>query len=274
MPGVGGWTVNSVIDALAAAPTDPDTVYASAGGHIFVTTTHGLSWRQIDVPGYADHFFDLKVDPSDSRIAYAVRGLFGGGHVFQTMDGGHTWADISGNLPDLPAFTIALGADALYLGTDAGVYSSPDGGKSWSPFGEGFPDAQVRELIYDADLGVLAAGTHGRGMWEISLSKPAARAAALFLGATNGLLASVFSRVDASSPLRGYESRALTGTARADKSDRPSSSTELSPDSLDGTALRLRAYPEKGSDPLESAILAEFFTQSKGSDPGSDPFSG
>jgi photosystem II stability/assembly factor-like uncharacterized protein len=183
-PGVGGWTVSSVIDSLAVALSDPDTVYASAGGHIFTTTTHGASWNQIDVPGYADHFFDLKVDPNDSQVAYAVRGLFGGGHVFQTIDGGLTWADISGNLPDLPAFTIALGADALYVGTDTGVFSSDDGGKSWSRFGEAFPNARVRELVLNADLGILAAGTHGRGLWELSLSKPAFRPMALFLGAT------------------------------------------------------------------------------------------
>jgi photosystem II stability/assembly factor-like uncharacterized protein len=195
VPGVGGWTVSSAIDSLAPATGDPNTIYASAGGHLFVTTTHGAAWNAIDVPGYTDHFFDLQVDPTDRRIAYTARGLFGGGHVFQTIDGGLHWTDISGNLPDLPVFTIALGQSSLYVGTDAGVFSSEDGGKSWNPFGDGLPNAQVRQLVLNSDLGILAAGTHGRGLWEVRLAKlagnafPLARSApvsqALFYGAVS-----------------------------------------------------------------------------------------
>src|SRR5207253_1083777 len=33
-----GWTTTAVIDSLAAAPSDSNTVYAAAGGHLFATT--------------------------------------------------------------------------------------------------------------------------------------------------------------------------------------------------------------------------------------------
>jgi photosystem II stability/assembly factor-like uncharacterized protein len=173
--GMNGWTVNSPIDSVAVAPSDVNTIYASAGGHLFVTTNHGGSWNQIDVPGYADHFFDIQVDPADSQTAYAVRGVFGGGHVFQTTDGGQDWVDISGNLPDLPAHTLALGTGSLYLGTDAGVYFSQDGGTTWGRLGEGFPNAQVNELALNEGMGILAACTHGRGAWELALAALAPR---------------------------------------------------------------------------------------------------
>jgi photosystem II stability/assembly factor-like uncharacterized protein len=173
--GMNGWNFLSPIDSVAVAPSDVNTIYASPAGHILVTTDHGGSWRQIDVPGYADHFFDLKVDPADSQTAYAVRGVFGGGHVFQTTDGGQDWVDISGNLPDLPVHTLALGSGTLYVGTDAGVYFSQDGGATWDRLGDGLPNAQVNELALNEDLGILAAGTHGRGMWELSLGDLAPR---------------------------------------------------------------------------------------------------
>ncbi len=171
-PGVGGWTVSANIDSIAAAPSDADTIYASAGGHIFVTFDHGTSWQQRDVTGLAGpHFAALLADPTNNLIAYAVRDRFDGGHVFRTTDGGQNWSDISGDLPNLPANTIVLdprtSPNILYVGTDSGVFSSTDLGAHWSVFGADLPNAQVVELKLNLNLNILAAGTHGRGVWEI-----------------------------------------------------------------------------------------------------------
>jgi photosystem II stability/assembly factor-like uncharacterized protein len=169
-PGSGGWTAGDNIDAVAAAPSDINTLYATAGGHVFVTTDRGSSWQQRDVPGLADaHFRALLVDPSNSLNAYAVRDRFGSGHVFRTNNGGQTWSDISGDLPDVPANTIVadLAANVLYVGTDAGVYTSSNGGAQWVMFRQGLPNAQIVELRLNPALNILAAGTHGRGVWEI-----------------------------------------------------------------------------------------------------------
>ena len=182
-PNQSGWTSSAAIDSVAVAPSDADTLYASAGGHIFVTNNHGQTWMQRDVPGYADHFFDIKVDPNDAQTAYAVRGLFGGGHIFKTTDGGQNWTDISGNLPDLPAFVMVIGPGTLYLGTDAGVYETHNGGRRWKPLGRGMPSFQVKDLDLNTTYGILAAGTHGRGMWEIHVGGRLLRAGG---GATVG----------------------------------------------------------------------------------------
>jgi photosystem II stability/assembly factor-like uncharacterized protein len=168
-PGVGGWTVSSNVDSLAVAASDANTIYASAGGHLFVTFDDGVTWQERDIPGATDHIQDIQVDPANNLTALAVRDRFGGGHVFKTTDGGLTWADVSGNLPDLPAYTLAMdpSSGALYVGTDDGVYVSADQGGSWSRYGAGLPHAQVRQIELLPDLHLLAAGTHGRGMWEI-----------------------------------------------------------------------------------------------------------
>jgi photosystem II stability/assembly factor-like uncharacterized protein len=157
------------------------TVYASAGGHIFVTFDRGANWQQRDVPGLSDHFAALLVDGASNMIAYAVRDRFGSGHVFRTIDGGQNWTDISGDLPNLPTNTIVLDAGVtpglLYIGTDSGVFSSMDMGAHWSVFGVGLPNAQVVDLKLNLNLNILAAGTHGRGVWEIltRAGPPAAR---------------------------------------------------------------------------------------------------
>jgi photosystem II stability/assembly factor-like uncharacterized protein len=164
-----GWSAN--IDSVAAAGSDRNTVYATAGGHIFVTFDDGATWQQHDVAGVTDHFQKLLVDPGNNLVAYAVRDRFGAGHVYQTTDGGQNWADISGDLPDLPAYALALdGRTAtLYVGNDSGVYASTDGGSHWVRYQTGLPNVQVNDLELNPSLNILAAGTHGRGVWQILL---------------------------------------------------------------------------------------------------------
>jgi photosystem II stability/assembly factor-like uncharacterized protein len=181
-PGISNWpscTSCDNIDSLAMDPSDStttaNTIYVSAGAHIFVTFDHGATWGQRDIGGVGNpHFRSLLVDPANKLVAYAVRDRFDGGHVFQTSNGGLNWTNISGNLRNLPVNAIVLDKRStpgtLYVGTDAGVYVSTNQGVTWARFGTGFPDAQVVDLKLNTTLNILAAGTHGRGMWEISLS--------------------------------------------------------------------------------------------------------
>jgi hypothetical protein len=168
---VGGFTINATIDAIGLAKTDRNTIYVGDDqGNIFVTTNDGAAWTMRNIPGVSDHIQSLVVDPTNSMIVYATRDRFGTGKVFRSANGGTTWTDISGNLPDLPTYTLALDAtnNILYVGNDNGVFSSADGGATWAQFGTGLPNVEVRELIFNPTLSILAAGSHGRSVWEIS----------------------------------------------------------------------------------------------------------
>jgi photosystem II stability/assembly factor-like uncharacterized protein len=173
-PGVNGFNAaDQKVDSIAIAPSAPNTVYVTAGGSIFVTTNDGTTWTPINEPSFTDRFADLVVDPASSTTVYAVRNRFTGGpngHVFKTTNGGTNWTDISNNLPDTPTNAFALDPQngALYVGTDIGVYASDDGGTTWSVFQTGLPNVQVVELAENTSESLLAAGTHGRGMFEIS----------------------------------------------------------------------------------------------------------
>jgi hypothetical protein len=169
-PGVAGWTSNAPIENMAISKSSPNTIYATAGGHIFVTFNDGVAWQQIDVPGYTDQFRTIAIDPTNNLIAYVGRDQFTGGHIFKTINGGATWTDISGNLPDIPVNALVLDSrtNVIYAGTDAGVYATNNGGVTWAAFGAGMPNARVVELQLNPAENVLAAGTHGRGMFEIA----------------------------------------------------------------------------------------------------------
>jgi len=172
--GTAGWNPNgNTVDAVAIAPSDANTIYASTGGEfasssqIFISTNGGATWTEIDLPAGSGRVNQLAIDPKDSKIAYAVVNMFtgGGGHVFRTADGGATWTDISGNLPDEPTNAIAINGStgALYVGNDTGVYVSNDLGASWAALGVGLPYAQVVDLEYNPNSNLLGAATHGRG---------------------------------------------------------------------------------------------------------------
>jgi hypothetical protein len=171
-PGLNGWTSTAPIDSIAISKTKPGTIYATAGGDIFVTFNNGSLWKKIDVPTATDHFSEIDVDPTNNLVAYVVRDQFNGGsaagHVFRTINGGATWIDISANLPNVPANTLVIDprTNILYVGTDQSVFASINGGTSWVNFGSGLPNARVIELQLNPFDNILAAGTHGRGMFE------------------------------------------------------------------------------------------------------------
>ncbi len=192
IPYFNGWNTAAVIDSIAIARTDPNTIYASAGGHIFISTDNGFNWNQRDVPGVTDNIQDLLVDPTNSQIVYAVRARMGNGHVFRSTNGGQTWSNLSGNLPDLPVYAIQLDSrfnpPALYVGGYNGVYASTDLGTTWSRFGAGLPNVLVLDLELNANLGVLAAGTFGRGLWEIGLNSTAPPGLSIQRSGTNSVV--------------------------------------------------------------------------------------
>lgn len=174
-PSNNGWGTGSAIDAIGLAATDINVIYATAGGAIYVTSNHGATWALRNTGTTGDHFKDVAVHPEDPNTAYIVRDRFGaGGKVFKTTNAGVNWTNISSNLPDIPAQSIVIDSnnpgqadDVLYVGTDTGVYRSTNGGTSWTVHATGMPNCSVFDLDLNQTTGVLMAGTHGRGSFQI-----------------------------------------------------------------------------------------------------------
>jgi uncharacterized repeat protein (TIGR01451 family) len=136
---------------------------------------------------------EIVVDRSNYRTAYIAYAGFNGatanrpGHVFKTLDGGATFSDISGNLPDTPINSLVLDPtypNTLYAGTDVGPFVTYNGGRSWYGLGTGFPVVSINQLDLNTYSRVLAAGTHGRGAFKIT--DGSAPAPALVLSKVDG----------------------------------------------------------------------------------------
>ena len=171
----------ATVRAIAPAASDENTVYASILrpwdlSRIVFTHDGGVTWEESEL-GLSEprYIGDLAVHPHDSDQAYAVVGGFGTGHVFHTTDGGRTWRDRTGNLPDHPVNAVLFdpeNPDGIYIGTDLGVFHSPRGGDRWDMLADGFPTVAVFDLADRPGRGRLVAATHGRGMFEVPIEVP------------------------------------------------------------------------------------------------------
>ncbi len=98
-----------------------------------------------------------------------------GQHVYRTLNGGTTWTNVTGDLPNVPVYDCVIDANNpnnYIVGTEIGVFASSDGGATWIEQNDGIqrvPTYAVRQLRYLEDgCYMLYLGTHGRGMWRSS----------------------------------------------------------------------------------------------------------
>jgi hypothetical protein len=57
--------------------------------------------------------------------------------------------------------------DRIWVAADLGVYQSVNGGASWADFSASLPNAFIGDLLFHPHARVLRAGTRNRGVWEI-----------------------------------------------------------------------------------------------------------
>jgi photosystem II stability/assembly factor-like uncharacterized protein len=160
---------------LAIAPSDGKTVYAATqDGHLWVTHNNGVTWGKCDT-GLSGTVLGISIDPGNRSHAFAITG----GDAWELSPATLTWTKITANLPSgyLGFRTIFVdwrwSIPRLFVGTDRGIFDSVNLGKSWAKFDPAFPNTSVNDLqaiVRDHPGGhhlVLAAGTYGRGGWEI-----------------------------------------------------------------------------------------------------------
>jgi photosystem II stability/assembly factor-like uncharacterized protein len=115
------WTqvlTRSTIYSLAVSP-DRTHVFAGTGSDgVLVSSNSGISWTQ---SGLADvTVYSLAVSSNGA--------LFAGTHhegIFLSTNNGTTWADVNSGLMASPINSLAVRGNALFAGTDYGVWTRP-----------------------------------------------------------------------------------------------------------------------------------------------------
>ncbi len=115
---------------------------------------------------------DIVVPGAPNTVIWVSSSAFGGGHVYRSKNGGTTWTDRSGNLPDIPVNAVVVdpkNAARVFAATDHGVYQTRNSGTKWTDYSNGLPNVVVGDLIVHERLRLLRAGTRNRGAWEVSV---------------------------------------------------------------------------------------------------------
>lgn len=184
----------SRVTAIAVAPSDSNRVYFGVGsgggavnGTVFsqaaaLSSTSTTVWPSSKPRADANVISWLAVHPTTPNTVYATVSTFntatGVGHIFKSVDGGATWANIDGSgstgIPDVPVHCIVIDpndTNRLYVGTDIGVFVSVDGGANWARENTGFANVIVESLSLKNDAGqrYLYAYTHGRSAYRVAL---------------------------------------------------------------------------------------------------------
>lgn len=139
---------NRYIMGVAADPFNPSTVYVALGGY-------SVRW----IPPGTLHDANMNV---------------GTGHLFVSKDAGQTFTDISGNLPDVPATSIAVRGKQLIVGTDLGVFASDSRGHvNYAVLGTGLPVVPISTLqLAPGNCNRVVAATYGRGIYTFDFDEP------------------------------------------------------------------------------------------------------
>ena len=163
---------SSNLTSLAIAPSNSSVIYVSILTSIWKTTNGGGSWSNITsgLPTSGADISYITVDPVDPNKVYVtLSGLVSNNKIFRSTNGGSNWTNITGNLPNVSTNCVVVqpGAnDAVYVGTDIGVYYKDPNLPQWIAFNNNLPVLIVRELECKASSGKITAGTFGRGVWE------------------------------------------------------------------------------------------------------------
>jgi photosystem II stability/assembly factor-like uncharacterized protein len=147
-----------------------------------ISSSYGGTWHQLSLPSSLPNRYisGLAIDPGDPTGGTVYIGFNGFsrrwiegpgaglGHLWRTTDGGATWTDVSGNLPDVPVNDVLLTDSKIIVATDLGVVASSDGGATWSRLGDNLPYTTTMDVHLGPDNRIYAA-THGRGIWSIGI---------------------------------------------------------------------------------------------------------
>ena len=155
--------------SLTADPNNISRLFlGTSDGHVFTSSDEGGHWQMISRigTGQDDIITHIIVDPRDANRLYASSWTLysGGGGVYRSDNGGHTW-----NLIGLPHETVralaqsSTNPDLLLAGSLTGVYRSKDDGASWEKITpDNHPDLnRFDSLAFDPkDNNIIYAGTY------------------------------------------------------------------------------------------------------------------
>ena len=176
---------NNIISAVTVSPYTSDLVYMGTDDYnsgaytgtcrlLKVAAANTAAPTVTDIKSASMPVANVTVSciavGSTDNYLMACFSNYGIQRIWVSTNGGTSWTNIDGNLPDMPVrwcMFVPGHDDKALIATEAGVYLTTlmnGGSTSWLP-SPTFPTVRTDMLKYRASDGLVAATTHGRGLW-------------------------------------------------------------------------------------------------------------
>ncbi len=163
------------ITAIKVHPTDPNKVYVGTNSGSVIRIDSLLTNPDfIDLSNATTFIRSIELNPQNTEEIVVTNSGFGVNSVFYSNNGGESFQNIEGNLPDMPvrwAVFNPINSNGIILATELGIWNTNfiDGSNTgWGLSSENLPLTRVDMLkVREAD-NLLIAATHGRGMYTSS----------------------------------------------------------------------------------------------------------
>jgi hypothetical protein len=161
--------------ALAIGTNNTGRLYAASATVIRMSNDAGSNWTTVTygLPGIS--ITGIAVNPDNSADVFITFGGYSAGQkVYRSNNAGTSWTNITGSLPNVPVHCIAYEDnnqspdDAIYIGTDIGIFYRDNTLGDWVPFSNRLPVVPVFDLEINETSEVVTAATFGRGIWRSS----------------------------------------------------------------------------------------------------------
>ncbi|MBN2613438.1 MAG: T9SS type A sorting domain-containing protein [Bacteroidales bacterium] len=161
------------LQVIALAPSDDKILYIATRSDVYRSGDDGKTWSNITAGLPSNYKTSIAVSETNAnRLWVAFSGYSSGNKIFKSDDGGFSWINYSIGLPNLPVNCMVYqksSNQAVYAGTDAGVYYRNASMNKWVKYGSSLPNVPVYDLEILYSTGKIRAATHGRGIWEAEI---------------------------------------------------------------------------------------------------------
>ncbi len=194
-PAIGFAGTPKAPNVIAMTPTDSNLAWiGQPNGQLGVSTNFQAvaptapTFVLKTVTGATGSPTGLAIDPNNTSHVVAVYAGFSNTnlptlskHVFETTNGGNSWADIGGTagdptqmVPDMPLYSVVIDSQtspvSIIVSTDLGVLRTQNSGSTWQRLGLGLPNVNAASLQIDDTVipSLLRVATYGRSAFELT----------------------------------------------------------------------------------------------------------
>ncbi len=182
-PEIGHTSYHS-LHSVAESSLDARYLWAGSNdGLLWTTSNGGSNWGNVtqNIPDQEPQncwVSEIETSHFDAQVAYVVYDCHRRDdyrpYVYKTIDGGGSWINISGDLPeDGGSFVIReddTNPNLLFVGTERGLWISIHGGNRWVRLKNNLPTVAIRDMELVPRAKEAAIGTYGRSIYILDIA--------------------------------------------------------------------------------------------------------